>query len=240
MDQQKSEQHSEESTQSTTPETGKEQDNGGMAQTDAADMVSADHVEEHAVQDNTGAVSAEDKLAEAKVETVGDDQVQSVQEESAVEEVVAAPTSTHPSGVTTIMGKLVVQWMDEYLAIMGPGSVHTENEGIRQQSNMLQLLTTMVNAVPEEDFKRCMDYVCAKFREHSDSTLHELNALRYIENVVMDVNSRNAWQRLVMFFREFSDFTKHADAKRSININWCLELGLTDEGRNRLLNYFRI
>lgn len=127
----------------------------------------------------------------------------------------------------------------EYVAVMAPKKPVTSEDGARQQAALFKTLQNVINR-EDEYFRPLFAAILAFADAHKAGAFHETHVFRFMEFVVLPENERKAFQRLLNLVKVAAAKEGRAQAIKQVNFTDSLRYGLTDDGRQRVLEFFNV
>lgn len=127
--------------------------------------------------------------------------------------------------------------LKEYIEAMHPKRPLSVEEGVRQQVALFKTLQNVINR-EDEHFRPIFAAILALFDQHKSGVFHETNVFRFMDNVTLNDNERKAFQRLVNLIKVTAAKSSRAAAIKQVNLPDSLRFGLTDEGRQRVNDFY--
>lgn len=139
-----------------------------------------------------------------------------------------------------IMAKAMLQTIDDYIVTMRPGRPVDAGTINRQQISLHRALIKIINEV-EEGFDQTWAKVLQRFALHNATgAFRETHVFRGIANLTLGPDSRQAFQRLINLCLLTADPQSRHLSVKQIDFKRTLEFDLTDAGRTKLLNFYRV
>lgn len=127
----------------------------------------------------------------------------------------------------------------EYAAAMAPKKPISAEDGARQQAALFKTLQNVINR-EDEYFRPLFAAILAFADAHKAGAFHETHVFRFMEFVVLPENERKAFQRLLNLAKVGAAKEGRAQAMKQVNFTDSLRYGLTDDGRQRVLDFFNV
>lgn len=139
------------------------------------------------------------------------------------------------------VGKLALFQVGDYMENMRPRRMVTIAEGSRYQVTLYRALTRIINDLEDPaDFNHVFTTVLKLFDDHKEGVFHEAYAFRFFEHVALSMEDRKAFQRLLNLLKIVAPVRGRAIALKQVDFNKSMQFGVSDAGRQRLMNYFNI
>lgn len=164
------------------------------------------------------------------------------------QEPVAAAVSSGPTGIESVDRAIKdvpaayaigILRLVEYTAAMAPKRPVSSEDGAAHQVRLYRLIQAVINKNPEY-FEALFTAMLRLFEHHKDGAFHETAVFRFMESVNLGSDDRHAFLRLVNLIKVLGPIKSRAVAIKQTNVLDSLRYGLTEEGRQRVLNYFKI
>lgn len=161
------------------------------------------------------------------------EQTQPVVKQSAFEALVAKAKQGSVSE-----RNLIVE-LETYLEAMAPGKPVVPKQGNNSQYRLWINLRNLINNVDDQaQFKQLWNIVLAYFVEYKNGVFHDRYVFRFSEEWDRSLDELNAYQRLINLIKLTADANTRANGLKQIDIDRTLQIGFTDAGRGRLLNFY--
>lgn len=154
---------------------------------------------------------------------------------SDVEEKSAKQTSPLPE--SQVAANLRVE-LDSYAETMAPGNYVTEAQGAQQQTFLCRLMQRVVNRISDEEFESCMETLLNWFDEHRQGVTSDNYRGRFAASLTMTEEEIQFFNRVGMFLFLVSDKKLRQTVLKDMSIDYYTEIGFTENGRQRFLQYF--
>lgn len=195
-----------------------------------------------ALQGSTGGVvtSASDKVGETKTQA----------EVKAVAEVKAATVATGPFSATlqqyvdalstNPVARNGFEELKSYVVEMKPGRQMNEDLGGQHQVRLYRTLQMLINNVTT-DWSRVFGTLLALVHEfEGPQGAFGVSVFRFTETMKLDSNDRQGFVRLLNMLTMMADPKSRAEQLKFVEWERALHFGLTEDGRTRILNHFKL
>lgn len=183
----------------------------------------------------------------------GQNVVQSIPQPVVQEVVPAVVTETVPTVDTTDFDKLLaelklkgtseekslIHTLETYVEKMAPGRPMNSTEGAQHQYTLWMALFNVIHNAPSSQFKSLWNIVLAFFKKHEKGALGECYYNRFSEMWKYDLRQLAAYQRLVNLISLTADPETRAVGLRQVNLDVTLSEGFSEDGRNRLIMFYK-
>lgn len=218
-------------TEGTGETTGVTETQGQEETTSSAELMEAPQTAQQGVEDTV--VTQEQAPAPAVIEEPKAEVAAVV----ATTPVVVATTPVAPSNTFGAVGGRVMSVLATYADKMAPRKPVTDALVIEQQRLLFEALSKTIND-SEGDFEALMKAVMAWFEQHRAGVCHETRLFRGMDNIPLSVQDRSAFQRLLNMFKLLSEPQGRKLAIKQVDLNTTLQYGVTENGKNRVMNFF--
>lgn len=128
--------------------------------------------------------------------------------------------------------------VSEYVEKMHPKRPQATAEMLRQQMNLYRAIASMINRVEGEEFTRAWNWLLEQFSLYRQGVFAERYVFRGFEDIALPEADRKAFQRLLNLIKATADVRGRAAALKQVDLTKTLELGLTEPGRQRVLQFY--
>lgn len=166
-----------------------------------------------------------------------------VKEKTAVAKPVTDTSSTAQAEFDRLLGQVPavrrapIQRLQEYIDMMHPKRPLSVEEGVRHQVALFKTIQNVINR-EDEYFRPLFSAILALFDLHKAGVFHETNVFRFMDNITLPDNERKAFQRLINLIKVTAAKSSRSTAIKQVNLQDSLRFGLTDEGRQRVNDFF--
>jgi hypothetical protein len=128
----------------------------------------------------------------------------------------------------------------DYIKTMHPRRPNTTTEVLQQQTALYRALTTLINKVEGEEFTRAWSWLLEQFVLYRQGVFAEKYVFRGFEDITLNEADRKAFQRLLNLVKATCDPRSRAVTLKQIDLTKTLELGVTEPGRQRVLQFYGV
>jgi hypothetical protein len=139
----------------------------------------------------------------------------------------------------SVDAKAIINSILTYVRDMAPGKSQTPEAMQRQQMNLHVALTGAINRLDGE-FKHVWGGVLRLFHEHRDGVFSERYVYRQLQNAPMNPQQRAAFQNVVNMIKLTADPQGRKVGLRQFDKTRTMQHGLTEQGRNKLLAFYKL
>lgn len=132
-----------------------------------------------------------------------------------------------------------IQRLMEYAEKMHPSRPIEDNEGAKMQAALFRIIQNTINR-EEVYFKQIFAAILAIFTHHKSGAFKEINVFRFMDNVTLNEVERKAFTNLLNMIKLLGPKESRTVALKQIDMSKALRYGLTDNGRQRVLNFFNV
>jgi hypothetical protein len=170
-----------------------------------------------------------------------------VEEKQPVVEVVekAVAPSTFAAQVENLMKngttgqRGFIAAMEKYLAAMHPGKQMDGDDGARHQFALWRAISTAVERLPYDEFKTIWTLLLGYFEEYKDGVFHDRYIYRFAEYWTQKEDDLHAFQRIINILKLTSNPAMREKGMKQVDLNRSLAVGYTEEGRGRILTFYK-
>lgn len=171
---------------------------------------------------------------------------------SAPAPIVAEPTPVKPAAPTvsqltaaleiarkeaTPAGTMVIDQIAAYMDAMAPKKLQEDRDIVRSQVQLYRALTRAINTLTD-DFYLVWRAILATFHEHRDGVFHESAVFRGMQHITLPKDDIKAFQRLLNLIKITANPAGRQAAIKQVEFGKTLEFGITEAGRQKLLNFY--
>lgn len=129
--------------------------------------------------------------------------------------------------------------LQEYVNKMSPGIPVSDNSGALANLGLLKTITSVADSFDPKLFNKAWSIVLAYFDEYSDGVFSDRYAYRFPQAWGFGEDSLKAYQNLVDLCRHTANPNSRKAALKQIDFNKSLEYGITEEGRSKIVSYYK-
>lgn len=130
-----------------------------------------------------------------------------------------------------------IQRLKEYAEKMHPRRPMEAAEGARLQVALFKVLQNTINK-EEQYFRQLWIAILAYFTHEPTGVFKEQNVFRFMDNVALSEPERKAFVRILNLIKVAGPKEGRAVAMKQVDLVQSLRYGLTDEGRQRVTDFF--
>ena len=134
--------------------------------------------------------------------------------------------------------KTLIAEMERYLERMAPNKPVTANEGVKHQFALWVEIRRVLESVPREEFKPLWTLLLQYFYQHRNGALGAHYVYRFAEAWPHAVRELDAFQAILDLLTMTADPNERGNVMRRIDFNKLMQRGLSDEARQRLVNFY--
>jgi hypothetical protein len=129
----------------------------------------------------------------------------------------------------------------EYIEHMKPGKTISVSEGVRRQADLLRGIKNIIENSGSA-FPMVFSALLKTVDEHSgnNAVFNDKYLFRFFENVSMSTTDQQAFRRLMNLFKVTAPVNQRTNLGRVISFTKSLQYGLTEAGKQRILNYYQV
>jgi hypothetical protein len=132
-----------------------------------------------------------------------------------------------------------IQRLMEYAVKMNPTRPIDSTDGAKLQASLFRIIQNVIN---REDtyFRQIFTAILAIFTHDKSGAFKEVNVYRFMDNIPINDIERKAFVRLLNMIRLLGPKEGRSVALKQIDMTQTLQFGLTDNGRQKVLNFFNV
>lgn len=138
----------------------------------------------------------------------------------------------------TVLQKNLIAALDKYLEDLKPRKPVTVDKGANIQYLFWKTLQSAIENSSQEEFKSLWTIVLAYFNLFKDEAFHERYVYRFAEYWTASEDELSAFQRLLNLIKLTADPKERALGLKQVNVEKSLELIFSEQGRQKLLNFY--
>ena len=138
----------------------------------------------------------------------------------------------------TVLQKNLIAALDKYLEDLKPRKPVTVDKGANIQYLFWKTLHSVIENSSQEEFKSLWTIVLAYFNLFKDDAFHERYVYRFAEYWAANEDELSAFQRLLNLIKLTADPKERALGLKQVNVEKSLELIFSEQGRQKLLNFY--
>lgn len=143
----------------------------------------------------------------------------------------------YAEGLSTL-GRSAIATLVEYVEYMDPKKPQNQEEAVRKQVGLYNAIVRTINN-NNQDFNKTWAAILQIFEDYKDGAFHERAVFRYMAFITLPDDKRVAFRRLINLLKVTAPVHGRRFAMRQIDLARSLEFDITEEGRNRVLNFYR-
>ena len=128
--------------------------------------------------------------------------------------------------------------LEDYANAMRPGLYVRPAEGAKLQLKLYRVIERLFNRFSNEDFQATMPVVLNWFKEHSNGVTDDAYLFRFTPEWAATSQERDAFIRLAKLLQLTADPKARTQILSNMNLDYYLETGLSEAGRERLLAFY--
>ena len=138
--------------------------------------------------------------------------------------------ATNQTGILRIM---------DYIAAMHPKRPMDEKSGARAQAMLYKVLQNTINR-EDEHFRAIFSAILMLFEVEPTGVFKEVNLFRFMDQVELTQSDRKAFERILNLIKVMGPKEGRAQAVKQVSFDNSLRFGLTEQGRQRVLDFFNV
>lgn len=132
--------------------------------------------------------------------------------------------------------KALITYLEAYTTKMAPGVPLTIKESVANQQSLWRALFNLIQN--EDNFNEGFNLVLSYFREFKDAAFHEKYVFRDSEHFTIGADQIFTFLALLNLLKIAAGSNSHKLVLKQVDMNRTLTAVYSDEGRQRVLNYF--
>jgi len=136
-------------------------------------------------------------------------------------------------------GKMILDQLAGYIDAMAPKKQLSLVEQVRWQVQLYRALTNAANRL-DDDFFLVWNAILRLFHSQKDGVFHEAYVFRAMEHVTLPKDDQAGFQRLLNLVKITANQAGRQAATRQVDFKKTLEFGITEAGRQKLLNFYNV
>lgn len=159
-----------------------------------------------------------------------------------LEAKAAAPAevapSTDPLAKYSVATRQALRTVVEYGQIMRRNRAIDLATGIQQQKFLFKAILWIINGAPYNEFKEAFEHLLTMFAENKTGAFSPEPLHRFMANVELDPEELKSFPLLLDMMTHLADKKSRQLALKQINLSKPLQRPVTEEGKNRVVNFF--
>lgn len=135
------------------------------------------------------------------------------------------------------LGRSTIATLLDYVDYMDPKKTQNQEEAVRKQVGLYRALVSTINR-NDQDFNKTWNMVLKIFLDYKDGAFHETAIFRYMAFITLSEDKRNTFRRIINLIKLTAPPVGRDFALRQVDMNRTMEFDITEEGRNRILNFY--
>lgn len=138
----------------------------------------------------------------------------------------------------TVTEKGLISRLENYVSKMAPKNQMNEKDGSALQ---MSLYKTMLNVIEKSDseFVSCFNILLGFFKEYEKQAFGDLYVNRFMENGTLKGQEAITFQKLVNMLKVTCETSTRQAALKQMSLEKALEKGLSEQGRQRIIAFYR-
>lgn len=129
--------------------------------------------------------------------------------------------------------------LNAYLEEMKPGKPMIGDVGVIHQHQLWRTIYTTIESAPADQFKSLWSILLAFFHEYADEVFHESYVYRFSEHWKHSKNELDGFQRIVNLIKVSANPKTRGETTKQVDLDKTLAQPFSEEGRNRLINFYK-
>lgn len=130
--------------------------------------------------------------------------------------------------------------LESYISKMKPGVPMDVTRGSALQSQLWHTIRAVAEDAKPEDFRSLWHILLMYFKEHKDAVFGPRHIFRFAESWTRDVDHLAGFQSIVNLLRLTADPATREEGLKQVDISRSLEKGFTEQGRTRIVQYYKV
>ncbi len=127
----------------------------------------------------------------------------------------------------------------DYIETMNPKRPMDEKTGARAQAMLFKVLQNTINR-EDVHFRQIFSAILALFEVEPTGVFKEVNLFRFMDQVELSQTDRKAFERILNLIKVMGPKKSRAQAIKQVSFENSLRYGLTEQGRQRVLDFFNV
>lgn len=198
----------------------------------------------------------------AKVEETAQEAAPVVESAVAAAAAIAAPAAVEPvvaEAVPTVAVELsafqkkmaeisaqgtpeqsgLIAKLNTYVEDMKPGKPMTGDTGVVKQHQLWRTIFSTIENAPVDQFKSLWSIILAFFHEHASGAFHESYVYRFSEHWKHSKMELDGFQRIINLIKVSADPKTRNATTKQVDLDKTLAQPFSEEGRNRLIGFYK-
>lgn len=134
--------------------------------------------------------------------------------------------------------KALISSFEQYAFNMQPGKPMDSEKGAKHQYTFWKTIQHLVENSPEGEFNKLWSILLAYAHQHKSGVFGERYIMRFTEQWRQSEDELAAYQRIINLIKLTADPQTRAKNMREVNISRTLELVFSEQGRQRVGNFY--
>ncbi len=139
----------------------------------------------------------------------------------------------------TIREKFVIDSIESYIDKMAVGKPINNDSGAKQQYNLWKLISNIIESSSNEEFNKLWNILLAYFKEYEKGVFADRYVFRFSEYWSWSIKDLNALQRILNLIKVTCDNSKRSVNVGKVDLNRTLAEGFSEEGRGRVISFYK-
>lgn len=135
--------------------------------------------------------------------------------------------------------KKLVASLESYIGAMRPGVPVTGEKGNQQQQALWFAIRNTVENSKPEDFRQLWFIILSYFHHHKNGALGPRHLFRFAESWSRSLEDLKGFQKILNIIRLTADPEERESGLKQVDIASNLQDGFTEEGRSRVVQYYK-
>lgn len=135
--------------------------------------------------------------------------------------------------------KKLVATLESYIGAMRPGLPVTAEKGNQQQQALWFAIRNTVENSKPEDFRQLWFIILSYFHHHKNGALGPRHLFRFAESWNRSLEDLKGFQKILNIIRLTADPEERESGLKQVDIASNLQDGFTEEGRSRVVQYYK-
>lgn len=158
--------------------------------------------------------------------------------EAKATEAAPAASSADQLASFSVATRQALRTVVEYGQVMRRNRAIEQAAGIQQQKFLFKAILWIINGAPYTEFKAAFEFLLALFAENKTGAFTPELLHRFMANVELDPEELKAFPLLLDMMTHLADKKSRQLALKQINLSKPLQRPVTEEGKNRVVNFF--
>lgn len=135
--------------------------------------------------------------------------------------------------------KFIISEFEMYLSRMQPGLQVSVTQGAKYQEQLWKAINTVIES-HDRDFKASWSLILAFFHNYANHAFHLKYLYRFNEQLAMPREAITLMEGVYAIITVTANPEERQVLKKEVDINRAMRTGISEKGRSKLLNFYRV